>query len=136
MTMRTIPEVKKIQMRKKKVNLVHHHNLKIRVDKIMNNITDQMRICLWTMKTVITKHKARNRQGRKSTKSQAPRKELQSSKTKLLCKHHQKLGSNMKGLHQVEVKDAIEQEVRNSVEKHQGKTIAQQVIEQESNQEH
>eukprot|EP00957_Ditylum_brightwellii_P072888 5539398-Ditylum_brightwellii.AAC.1 len=102
MTMRTIPEAKKIQMRKKKVNLVHHHILNIRIDKIMNDITGWMWIFLWTMKTVITKNKERNRHRRKNTKSQPPRKELQSNKMKLLCKHHQKLGSNMKGLCQLE----------------------------------
>eukprot|EP00957_Ditylum_brightwellii_P032990 2501313-Ditylum_brightwellii.AAC.1 len=131
MTKRTIPEAKKIQMRKKKVNMVHHHNLKIRIGKIMNDITGWDRICPWTMKTVITKHKARNRYRRKSTQSQGPRKELQSNKMKFLCKRHHKLGSNMKGLCQVDVRDTIDQEGRNFVEKHQEKTIAQEVIAQE-----
>eukprot|EP00957_Ditylum_brightwellii_P192323 14640864-Ditylum_brightwellii.AAC.1 len=62
----------------------------------MNDITGQDWIYPWTMKTVITKYKAKNRHGRKNTKSQAPRKELKSNKMKFLCKYHQKLGSNMK----------------------------------------
>eukprot|EP00957_Ditylum_brightwellii_P046094 3496685-Ditylum_brightwellii.AAC.1 len=61
---------------------------------MMNNNTGW--IYPWTMKTMIAKHKARNRHGRKSAKSQAPRKELHSNRTKLLCKHQQKLGSYMK----------------------------------------
>eukprot|EP00957_Ditylum_brightwellii_P186685 14214721-Ditylum_brightwellii.AAC.1 len=101
----------------------------------MNDITGQMWIYPWTIKTVTTKHKARNRHRRKSKQSQAPRKELQSNKMKFLCKLHQKLGSNMKGLYQVEVRDTIEQEVRSSVEKHQEITIIQEVITQECNQE-
>eukprot|EP00957_Ditylum_brightwellii_P197451 15044098-Ditylum_brightwellii.AAC.1 len=77
----------KIQMRKKKENLVHHHSHRQRIDKMMNQNTGQ--IYPWAMETVITKHKARNRHKRKSPKSQAPRKELQSNKMKFLCKHHQ-----------------------------------------------
>eukprot|EP00957_Ditylum_brightwellii_P126619 9651096-Ditylum_brightwellii.AAC.1 len=74
-------------MRKKTMNLFHHHNL--------NNQSTGW-ICPRAMKTVITKHTARNRHdGRKSVKSQAPRKELHSSKSKLLCKYHQKLGTGM-----------------------------------------
>eukprot|EP00957_Ditylum_brightwellii_P039804 3013808-Ditylum_brightwellii.AAC.1 len=92
--MRKIPDTKKIQMRRKEVNLFRHHNGKMRIDKMMNNITGW--ICPWAMKTVMTKHKARNMHGRTSAKSQAPRKELYSNRIKLLCKHHQKLGSNMK----------------------------------------
>eukprot|EP00957_Ditylum_brightwellii_P194374 14803435-Ditylum_brightwellii.AAC.1 len=37
----------------------------------MNDITGWDHICPWTMKTVITKHKARNRHGRKMQKSSA-----------------------------------------------------------------
>eukprot|EP00957_Ditylum_brightwellii_P079719 6061129-Ditylum_brightwellii.AAC.1 len=40
---------------------------------------------------------------------------------KFLCKHHQKLGSIMKGSCQLEVRDPIKQEAMNSVEKHQEK---------------
>eukprot|EP00957_Ditylum_brightwellii_P030988 2347933-Ditylum_brightwellii.AAC.1 len=83
--MRTIPEAKKIQMRKKKVNLVHYQNLKL----MMNNITGQDWICPWAILTVITEHQARNRHERKSPKSQEPRNNLQSNKMKFLCKHHQ-----------------------------------------------
>eukprot|EP00957_Ditylum_brightwellii_P148532 11310057-Ditylum_brightwellii.AAC.1 len=98
MTMRTIPEAKKIQMTKKKVNLVHHHNLKL----TMNHFTGQDWRCPWAMLTVITKHNTRNRHRRKSAKNQEPRNDLQSNKMKFLCKHHHKLGSNMKGLCQLE----------------------------------
>eukprot|EP00957_Ditylum_brightwellii_P016226 1220801-Ditylum_brightwellii.AAC.2 len=56
-----IPDTKKIQMRKKKVNLLHHHTL---------NNQNTSGICPRAMKTVTTKHKARNRHRRKSTKSQ------------------------------------------------------------------
>eukprot|EP00957_Ditylum_brightwellii_P197932 15079204-Ditylum_brightwellii.AAC.1 len=74
-----IPDMKKIQMRKKKVNLFNHHNLN-------NQSTGQ--IYPKAMKTVITKHKARNRHRRKNIKRQVPRKELHSNKMKLICKHH------------------------------------------------
>eukprot|EP00957_Ditylum_brightwellii_P074945 5695571-Ditylum_brightwellii.AAC.1 len=77
---------------------------------MMNNITGQDWICQWAMLTVITKHQARNKHRRKSPKSQEPRNDLQSNKMKFLWRHHQKLGSSMKNLCQLEVRGTIEQE--------------------------
>eukprot|EP00957_Ditylum_brightwellii_P068740 5217818-Ditylum_brightwellii.AAC.1 len=77
---------------------------------MMNNFTGQDQICLWATLTVITKHNTRNRHRRKRAKSQEPRNDIQSNKMKFLCKHHQKLCSNMKGSCQLEVRDTIEQE--------------------------
>eukprot|EP00957_Ditylum_brightwellii_P016317 1226990-Ditylum_brightwellii.AAC.1 len=54
---------------------------------------------------------------------------------KFLCKHHQKLGSNMKDSCNLEVRDTIKQEVKNSKESHQEKTIAKEVVAQEYKQE-
>eukprot|EP00957_Ditylum_brightwellii_P060201 4572949-Ditylum_brightwellii.AAC.1 len=63
---------------------------------MMNDVTGWMWICPWTMKTVITNHKARNRHSKKRADKQETRNNLQSKKIKFLCKHHQQLGSNMK----------------------------------------
>eukprot|EP00957_Ditylum_brightwellii_P071634 5445948-Ditylum_brightwellii.AAC.1 len=81
---------------------------------MMNNLTGQDQVWARTMVTVITKQNKRNRDSRNSANSEEKINNLQSKKMIFLCKHHQKLSSNMRGSFQLKVRDPIQQEVKNS----------------------